>query len=76
MVLREYNERVNCLFFTTGSRMMREIFFTTERNGRKKNGKGTEKDEEKEEEEGLLHIFFLYRAAPDKEKRMSILDNT
>ena len=56
--------------------MRREIFFTTERNGRKKNGKGTEKDEEKEEEEGLLHIFFLYRAAPDKEKRMSILDNT
>jgi len=35
---------------------------------RKEDGKGTEKEEEEE----FLHIFFLYRAVPDKEKRMSI----
>jgi len=53
--------------FTTGNRPRREIFFTTERNGRKTNGKGTEKTECKDgsvEWAWDVHTVFLYFGLP------------
>ena len=70
------------IFFTTGSRTRREIFFYNGKNGRKKNGKGTEgektecKDWSAEWAEDGGTIFFVLRATARCTKRVSILDNT
>jgi len=60
--------------------MFEGFFFYNGKNGRKKNGKGTEKTECKDwsvewAEDGET-IFFVLRATARCTKRMSILDNT